>query len=307
MWDSIILQLKPLLGDRADEFLGSLVSSIKHREGGIEGFMKRVRMAGFSTNLDQWLQGKGQTALSQSITAELLGAGYLDKLAERNGIGIEAATEAAGIALPGALARLAPMARDSVAITEESALNTTDKPNWIAGVFAAIAMAGVVYAAVSCGTQDPMRKSAVGAPSNVLPLQGLQPGADSTEALSEASITLTREAQGFTYTGLVSSSMVVELTETMQLVVGAEKVSGALIGGNTKPAEWTEKFTALLTLIAEPSAQVSMSAEGNSISFQGSVLDPVVFESSVRSIVSESVTLSFDQLKAPKVLNSKPR
>jgi hypothetical protein len=287
--------------------LASLVSSIKHREGGIEGFMKRVRMAGFSSNLDQWLQGKGQTALSQSITAELLGAGYLDKLAERNGIGIEDATEAAGIALPGALARLAPMALDHVAITEESALNTTDKPNWIAGIVAALALMGTVYAAVSCGAQDPMRKSAVGAPANVLPLQGLKPNAEAGEALSEAAITLTRDGQGFQYSGLVASSMVVEMTETLQKVVGAEKVSGALIGGNTKPAEWTEKFTALLTLLADPSAQASMTAEGDSLTFRGTVLDPAAFEASVRALVSERVVLSFEQLKSPQVVNSKPK
>lgn len=295
-------QLRPLLGERTDDFVRSLANHIRVSEGGVAGFFERIRSAGFSDNLDAWIEGRVDQPLSGALALNLFGAGYIDKLAERNGIGLETAYEAAGIGLPVLARVLAPESLPQPEATTETALNTTERPNWIWGLVAVVLTAAITYLAMNWSKSNPLAPQVQGSASNVLPLQGLN--ATSAEPMRDLEFELHRAGQGFSYRGVVSPLMVADLTETMQRILGKENLSGGLIGESTKPVDWTDSFEALITLLSDPSGDVTFRAVGDSISFSGAVVNQADFEKKARDLFSKGgTTLDFSDLHGPTMVD----
>ncbi len=297
MVDGFIRELSTTygLGEHADDFLSSLGSHVRFGEGGLDGFVDRIRVAGFEGSFEHWMAGDTDHAVSGALVGNLLGTGYLQTLAKSYGLSQEAITRAAGYALP----KLIPVlesAQEAAPPPETNALQTTEKPNWLWGLIATALLAGTIYWVAGCNRADYLAPKAE-APK-VLSETVVNTDLTKENPLREAEFELSPTADGYLYSGIVSPSMVAPMTSLMESNLGQESIRGGLVGAETQMAPWSETIGMILTLISAEKSPVGLSAKGNQVRFFGVVPDRAAFESKVRAAMTNpDLTLEFSELK----------
>lgn len=253
--DELIELLRPTLGDKAEEIARALINHVRGSDGGVKGFFERVQSAGFGDNLERWL-GNESTQVSDTLVANLFGAGALDQLAERFGLTIESVTRAAALALPQLARHVAPESKPKLELEHETAQNTTQRPPVVWGLVAILLTALAIWASLGLGASQ-AKNSSEQAP--ILKAQ------QESESSAETRFSMEHKGVGVVYDCRVPKARLDHFQAVLDRVLG-EKASGALIGVDGEDPPWATHFEELVQLMASQNRVLTIST------FQGTVV-----------------------------------
>ncbi|MCC7101866.1 MAG: hypothetical protein IT206_02165 [Fimbriimonadaceae bacterium] len=260
--DELIELLRPMLGDKAEEIARALVNHVRGSDGGVKGFFDRVRSAGFSDNLERWLRDE-PTQVSDTLVANLFGAGALDQLAERFGLTIESVTQAATVALPQLARHLDPESTPKQELVHESALNTTQRPSIGWGLVAVLVTALAIWASLGFGVSQAKN------PSEQRPvLKVHQTGEES----AESSLSIEHKGVGVVYYCRVPKAQLTQFQGVLDRVLG-EKASGALIGVDAEDPQLIGHFEEIVQLMNNSHNVLKISTVQGTIVIEGEAGD----------------------------------
>lgn len=108
--DSVVNDVGNQLGmttGSASSLLSGLLSTITQQEGGLSGFLDRLRRAGVGNTVSSWLSGETKSISSDTVE-KALGRDTIQNIASKAGLSISAAATAIAFMLPRLVQRLAP-------------------------------------------------------------------------------------------------------------------------------------------------------------------------------------------------------
>jgi outer membrane protein OmpA-like peptidoglycan-associated protein/uncharacterized protein YidB (DUF937 family) len=91
----------------ASSLLSGLLSSITQQEGGLSGFLDRLRRAGVGNTVSSWFKGEAKS-ISPDTVENALGRDTIQNIASKAGLSLSAAATAIAFMLPRLVQRLAP-------------------------------------------------------------------------------------------------------------------------------------------------------------------------------------------------------
>lgn len=260
--DELIELLRPMLGDKAEDIARALVNHVRGSDGGVKGFFDRVRSAGFGGNLERWLHDE-PTQVSDTLVANLFGAGALDQLAERFGLTIESVTQATTIALPQLARHLAPESNPKQELEHETAQNTTQRPSIGWGLVAVLLTGLAIWASLGFGVSQAKNPSEQG------PIHKVQ---QAGEESAEPSLLIEHKGVGVVYHCRVPKAQLAQFQGVLDSVLG-EKASGALIGVDAEDPQLIGHFYELVQLMNNPHNVLKISTVQGTIVIEGEAGD----------------------------------
>lgn len=260
--DELIELLRPMLGDKAEDIARALVNHVRGSDGGVKGFFDRVRSAGFSGNLERWLRDE-PTQVSDTLVANLFGAGALDQLAERFGLTIESVTQAATVALPQLASHLAPESNPKQELEHETAQNTTQRPSIGWGLVAVLLTGLAIWASLGFGVSQAKNPSEQG------PIHKVQ---QAGEESADPSLSIEHKGVGVVYHCRVPKAQLAQFQGVLDRILG-EKASGALIGVDAEDPQLIGHFNELVQLMNNPHNVLKISTVQGTIVIEGEAGD----------------------------------
>lgn len=279
--EELIDLLRPLVGERADEIVRSLVSMIRESEGGVKGFFARIRSAGFGSNLDRWLEG-ASSEVSPALVANLFGAGSIDQLAERNELPVEKVTQAASMALPHLTTFLAVEAVDDQRPDPVTAQNTKEKPAFVWAFVAPLLTVAAIWASFNMG--QPQGKNKYESPQLIEKVTHKESAGVPLE-VAKTEFRIWHEGVGVKYTGKVPKDHVGHMQAVLEEVLG-DKASGALIGADVESPNWMAHFDEIVGLMTNPKRVLELNLDGNHLTVDGAASDLEVFRKELDAMVT---------------------
>jgi uncharacterized protein YidB (DUF937 family) len=93
------------------DILGSFLSVVRSRHGGIAGLLQRLRQSGLSKEVDSWIREDANDRLSADRIAQAIGTGVIEKTSERSGASGDEVIKVLARLLPQVIDRLTPDGR----------------------------------------------------------------------------------------------------------------------------------------------------------------------------------------------------